>query len=154
MDDWQDALKIALTAAIVTVVINLAVSAAVLLERNSRNLNDIAASDLSAGQLKQFSKYDGRPISGAEVAVFITKHSGVRDVGVVVYNGVSTKMYIRGIEINGKQAVFDDSLAVESAGKLSSDAQPDAYVKPSDLYIGKLFRNQADVIVGVRFEKQ
>lgn len=154
MYNWDETIRTAVIAIIVTITINLIIGVTVLLYRNTLNINEITASNLSAEQLKQFDKYNDRQITGAEVALFLEKQRSTKEIGVIVYNGKSTKQYIRGIKINGSEAIYDDTSLIDNAGKISSQSFTENYIKPSDLYQGRLYKNKADVIVAIRFEQQ
>lgn len=153
MSEWSETVKIGFVLVIIAVVINIIFGAAVMLQKNNGDINQNAVNTVQSNESKEFIKYDGIIVTGAQAAAFIEKHYPARDVGVIVNNGVDIQNYIKGIKINGNIAEFDESAAVSQSGKISDESENNYYIKPSDAYLSKVYKNKYDAITCIGFEK-
>lgn len=153
MSEWSETVKIGIILVIIAAVINIVISTAVLMNNDSKDMNQKALNTLESDEIREFIKYDGAVITGAEAAVFIEKHYPSKKIGVIVNNGKSTKKYIRGVSISGNIAEFDENAAVSETGKISNKSESGCYIKPSDVYNSIIYRNKSEEIVCIFFEK-
>ena len=153
MSEWSETVKIGIILVIIAAVVNIVIGIVVSMQLNSKDINDQALNSVSVSENSELIKYDNANVTGAQAAVFIEKHYPAKDVGIIVNNGKQRKNYIRGISVNGSTAEFDDGAAVSQSGKISLESESNYYIKPSDTYISKTYKNKAGKIICVSFEK-
>lgn len=154
MNDWEEPLKIAFVLIIVVTVIGFVLSTAMQMSDESIYVNNISRANIYSAEEKNFIKYSNNYINGAEAVSFIIRHRLDKNIGIIVNNGSKEKTYIRDIKIIDDLAEYDNDAEIDSIGKISNSDCKDNYIKPSDIYLSEIFRNNSGEIICLKFVKQ
>lgn len=153
MTEHKEIISIVFIILVIITIIGFIINLVIQFQNDSLLINNSVSKDITNEKNLSFVKYDNKFITGAEVASLIYKYNKVDSIGIIVNNGKKTTCYIKGIKINLNEAVFDNTILVESVGKISSEDIDNNYIKPSDYYYSELCKNKSSEIIGIKFTK-